>query len=61
MAEAMYAGTGQGAGAGATGVDSEHGYDESGTAGGATGGQGRGGDDVVDAEFHASDDDGKRK
>ena len=67
MAEAMYAGAGQGA-AGSD-VGPEHGYDESGTAGGSgstggTGGagdQGRGGDDLVDAEFRASDDDGKRK
>jgi molecular chaperone DnaK len=61
MAEAMYAG--QGAGAGATGVNPEHGFDESGTAGGTSGagGANRGGDDVVDAEFRSSDDDGKRK
>jgi molecular chaperone DnaK len=57
MAEAMYAGTGQGA-AGGTGVDAEHGTDESGTAPGAgedSGGR-RDGDDVVDAEFRATDD-----
>jgi molecular chaperone DnaK len=53
MAEAMYAGTGQGAAAD-TGVDAEHGADESGTAG--TGAGRQGGDDVVDAEFRATDD-----
>jgi molecular chaperone DnaK len=58
MAEAMYAGTGQGAAG--SGVGPEHGYDESGGAPGETGGN-RGGDDVVDAEFRSSDDDGKRK
>jgi molecular chaperone DnaK len=56
MAEAMYAGAGQGAETG--GVDAEHGQDESGGAPGEAGGSaGRdGGDDVVDAEFRASDD-----
>jgi molecular chaperone DnaK len=52
MAEAMYAGTGAGQpGAETGGVDAEHGRDESGEAPG-----GRPGDDVVDAEFRASDD-----
>ena len=57
MAEAMYAGTGQGA-AGDAGVDAEHGADESGTAPGAGEGAAgrRDGDDVVDAEFRATDD-----
>jgi len=59
MAEAMYAGAGQ-AGAGAGGVDAEHGQDESGSGSGpaADGDDGRrkGGDDVVDAEFRATDD-----
>ncbi|HEX2326949.1 MAG TPA: molecular chaperone DnaK [Chloroflexota bacterium] len=59
MAEAMYAGTGQGAD-GSSGVDAEHGADESGTAPGAGEGPGaagrREGDDVVDAEFRATDD-----
>ncbi len=61
MAEAMYAGAGQRAGA--AGMDAEHGMDESGGAPGAAGESGgaKGGDDVVDAEFRASDDDGKRK
>jgi molecular chaperone DnaK len=56
MAEAMYAGAGQGAETG--GVDAEHGQDESGGAPGEAGGSaGRaGGDDVVDAEFRATDD-----
>jgi molecular chaperone DnaK len=52
MAEAMYAGAaqpGQPGPAGA-GVSAEHGADESGSAGG------RGGDDVVDAEFRATDE-----
>jgi molecular chaperone DnaK len=58
MAEAMYAGAGQGS----SGVSPEHGFDESGTAGGTgESGTGNRGDDVVDAEFRASDDDGKRK
>jgi molecular chaperone DnaK len=52
MAEAMYAGSGQGAaGAGPGGVGPEHGSDDSGTSG-----RGGRGDDVVDAEFRASDD-----
>jgi molecular chaperone DnaK len=59
MAEAMYAGTGQSA-EGSSGVDAEHGADESGTAPGAGEGPGaagrREGDDVVDAEFRATDD-----
>jgi molecular chaperone DnaK len=59
MAEAMYAGTGQSAD-GSSGVDAEHGADESGTAPGAGEGPGaagrREGDDVVDAEFRATDD-----
>ena len=57
MAEAMYAGTGQGA-AGA-GIDPEHGAAEEGgdSAGAASGGsRGASGDDVVDAEFRATDD-----
>jgi molecular chaperone DnaK len=53
MAEAMYAGTGQGAETG--GVDAEHGQDESGAAPGGNAGR-DGGDDVVDAEFRATDD-----
>jgi molecular chaperone DnaK len=53
MAEAMYAGTGQGAETG--GVDAEHGQDESGAAPGGSAGR-DGGDDVVDAEFRATDD-----
>ena len=58
MAEAMYAGTGQGA----AGVDPEHGAAEDmGGAGGAAGAGagsrgGPSGDDVVDAEFRATDD-----
>ena len=59
MAEAMYAGTGQSAD-GSSGVDAEHGADESGAAPGAGEGPGaagrREGDDVVDAEFRATDD-----
>jgi molecular chaperone DnaK len=59
MAEAMYAGTGQNAD-GSSGVDAEHGADESGTAPGTGEGPGaagrREGDDVVDAEFRATDD-----
>jgi len=57
MAEAMYAGTGQGA-AGA-GIDPEHGAaEDAGDAAGAASGGSRGasGDDVVDAEFRATDD-----
>ncbi|HXI17165.1 MAG TPA: Hsp70 family protein, partial [Chloroflexota bacterium] len=57
MAEAMYAGTGQGA-AGA-GIDPEHGAAEEGgdSTGAASGGRrGASGDDVVDAEFRATDD-----
>jgi molecular chaperone DnaK len=55
MAEAMYAGTGQAAGA--AGVDAEHGADESGAAPGeGSGGRRDGGDDVVDAEFRSTDD-----
>ncbi|HEX2034580.1 MAG TPA: molecular chaperone DnaK [Chloroflexota bacterium] len=56
MAEAMYAGARPGAEAG--GVDAAHGTDESGAAPGAAPGQsstGKG-DDVVDAEFRATDD-----
>jgi molecular chaperone DnaK len=55
MAEAMYAGAGQGAAAGDAGVDAAHGADESGAAPGAEGGR-RDGDDVVDAEFRSTDD-----
>ena len=55
MAEAMYAGAGQGAAAGDGGVDAAHGADESGAAPGAEGGR-RDGDDVVDAEFRSTDD-----
>ena len=59
MAEAMYAGTGQGAD-GSSGVDAEHGADESGDRPGRGRGPGaagrREGDDVVDAEFRATDD-----
>jgi molecular chaperone DnaK len=57
MAEAMYAGTGQGAGT--SGIDPEHGASEAADGGSASAGgdQGRGrGDDVVDAEFRATDD-----
>jgi molecular chaperone DnaK len=57
MAEAMYAGTGQGT-AGA-GIDPEHGAaEDAGDAAGAARGGSRGasGDDVVDAEFRATDD-----
>jgi len=54
MAEAMYAGTGQSAGA--AGVDAEHGADESGAAPGEGSGGRRDGDDVVDAEFRSTDD-----
>ena len=55
MAEAMYAGVGRDAAG--SGVDAEHGMDESGTAGGGSSSSGRpGGDDVVDAEFRTTDD-----
>jgi molecular chaperone DnaK len=57
MAEAMYAGTGAGA-AGASGIDPEHGTAEDigGAGSGAGAGGARGGDDVIDAEFRATDD-----
>ena len=57
MAEAMYAGAGQGAD-GSAGVDAEHGATKRTAAAPAgPGGAGRrDGDDVVDAEFRATDD-----
>ena len=57
MAEAMYAGAQGAGGAGPSGIDPEHGTaeDMGGAASGARAG-GSGGDDVVDAEFRATDE-----
>jgi hypothetical protein len=50
----MYAGQGANA-AGASGIDPEHGTAEDPGAGSGAGARG-GGDDVIDAEFRATDD-----